>query len=85
MPYNCKLFVFSIATWCYNYLLKIIISYLNAYNYVQKNEYYLIEIITWKQIIISNWLEYLKLYKVDRNTCYHITARKYLRNNYEKM
>ena len=42
IPY--KLFVFRIVTWCYNYLLRIIISFLKPYNFVKTKDYYWIEI-----------------------------------------
>ena len=38
IAYNCKLFVLRIVTWNYNCLLKIIYSYLKAYNYEQTND-----------------------------------------------
>ena len=47
-----KLFVLKIDTWCYNCLLTIIESYLKRYNVVQTNDYYQIEIITWRHLII---------------------------------
>ena len=35
-----KLFVFKTVTWSYNYLLRIIINYLKAYDRVQTNYNY---------------------------------------------
>ena len=37
--YNCKLFILGIVTWSYDYLLRIIMSYLKQNKYVQINEY----------------------------------------------
>ena len=54
MPYNCKLFVSRVVIWSYN-SLRIISNYLKPYNCVQTKDYYWIEIITWKDIIISIW------------------------------
>ena len=53
IPYNCMLFVLRIITWSYNYLLWVIInSYLKLYNCEQRNDYYLIWIITLNHIIV---------------------------------
>ena len=53
MPYNSKLFVLRILTWCYNCLLRIIIiSSLKPTNCVQTNDYYQTEIISWNHLII---------------------------------
>ena len=59
MLYYCKLFVLIIVTWSYNCLLRIISSWSNLklYGYVQTNDYYWIEIITWNDIIIRIRLE----------------------------
>ena len=63
MPYICKEFVLRIVTWSYNYLFRIIISYLELYNCVQTNDYYYqIEIIIWIHIIICIRQEYLTSY-----------------------
>ena len=67
MPYNCKLFVLRIVTWSYNCLLRIIISYLKPYYYVQTNDYYQIEIITWNHIIVYKLV-------LDRNSWNHTTV-----------
>ena len=72
MPYNCKLFVLRIITWSYNCLQRIIIiiSYLKPYDCVQKNDYYLTEIITWNHIIIGIKLEHLKPYNCENHLYY---------------
>ena len=78
MLYNCELFVLSIVTWNYHCLLRIIISYLKLYNYVQTNNFYWIEIIAWNHILISIRQKYLKPYNgvqiisIRRNYWYRV-------------
>ena len=51
---NCKLFVWRIITWSYDYLLRIIIiSYLKPFHSEQTKDYYLREMIIWNHIAIS--------------------------------
>ena len=52
MAYNFELFVSRIIVWSYNCLLRIFISYLKLYNYVQTND------------SIRGWLRERKLERV---------------------
>ena len=51
-------------------IIIIIICYLKPYNYVQTNDYWWVEIVTWSFIIVY------KSFVFDRNTRSHTTVCK---------
>ena len=51
MPYNGKLFALRLVTWCYNYLLRITISW-NDISVCKQHDSHYIEIMTWNHIIV---------------------------------